>query len=253
MHYYQFNIADYRKDTTHLSILEHGVYRQLLDWHYLDEKPIPKETEVVIRRLSAKTKEEKEAVLMVLKEMFILTNEGYVQARVLSEIELYVAKSDRARINGKLGGRPKKTKEVISRNLEQTQEKANHKPLTNNHKPLTTLNTTQKNEFFADIDTQLVNDYLSVRKAKRAPKVSKTVYDGLVRESKIAGIDLSQALRVCVERNWVGFKADWYVNSKVNGKPNSEDQNKLNTERAYERLFGKRQNEKDITDEANRV
>ena len=48
MHYYKFNIADYRKDTGHLSTIEHGIYRQLIDWYYLDEQPIPEETQVVI-------------------------------------------------------------------------------------------------------------------------------------------------------------------------------------------------------------
>ena len=38
MHYYKFNIADYRKDTGHLSTIEHGIYRQLIDWYYLDEQ-----------------------------------------------------------------------------------------------------------------------------------------------------------------------------------------------------------------------
>lgn len=125
MHYYQFNIADYRKDTTHLSMLEHGAYRQLLDWHYLDQAPIPLETEVVFRRLSARTEEEQKAILIVLKELFVHTNEGYIQHRVMREIEQYQAKADRARDNGKLGGRPSKTKVVILDNQEQTKEKAN--------------------------------------------------------------------------------------------------------------------------------
>jgi len=129
MHYYQFNIADYRKDTTHLSMLEHGAYRQLLDWHYLDQAPIPKETEVVFRRLSARTEDEQKAILIVLKELFVLTDDGYIQHRVMREIDDYIAKADRARDNGKLGGRPPKTKVVISDNPEQTQAKAN--PLTN--------------------------------------------------------------------------------------------------------------------------
>ena len=72
-------------------------------------------------------------------------------------------------------------------------------------------NNTQKNEFFADVDSQLLNDYIQVRKAKRAPKVSKTVYDSFVRECKLAQITITDALRICVERNWVGFKADWYI------------------------------------------
>ena len=148
MNYYSFHIGDYRRDTTHLSMLEHGAYRQLLDWIYLDEKPIPKETQVVFRGLSARTEEEKTAIQTVLKEMFVLRKDGYVQARSLNEINNYKVKGDTARENGKLGGRPKKTKavnsglskktKVVNSGLSKiTQKKANHKPLTNNHKPIT--------------------------------------------------------------------------------------------------------------------
>jgi hypothetical protein len=50
---------------------------------------------------------------------------------------VYKAKAERAKENGKLGGRPKKTKEVILDNPEGTQTKANHEPITINHEPLT--------------------------------------------------------------------------------------------------------------------
>ena len=113
---------------------------------------------------------------------------------------------------------------------------------------------TQKNNFFAGIDQQLVSDYLAVRKAKRAPAVSQTVFDGLSREAKLAGISLDQALRVCIERNWVGFKADWYANAKSNSPPQSiADQNKLSTEIARQKLFGNINAEKDITNEARTI
>ena len=141
MNYYSFHVGDYRRDTTHLSMLEHGAYRQLLDWIYLDEKPIPKETQVVFRRLSARTEEEKTAIQTVLKEMFVLRKDGYVQARSLNEINNYKVKRVTARENGKLGGRPKKTKVVNSGLSKITQEKANHKPITNNHKPITNKQT----------------------------------------------------------------------------------------------------------------
>lgn len=131
MHYYQHHIGDYRRDTSHLSLLEHGVYRQLLDMYYLSEAKIPAETEVVYRRLCARTDEEKKAVDNVLSEFFKYEN-GWVQTRCDDEITAYKGKAARARINGKLGGRPSKTKEVISGNPEETEAKANHKPLTIN-------------------------------------------------------------------------------------------------------------------------
>lgn len=125
MHYYQFNIADYRKDTTHLSMLEHGAYRQLLDWHYLEQAPIPLETDKVFRRLCAKTEEERLAVVTVLEELFKRTSEGYIQGRAMSEIAQYEAKAECARQAGKLGGRPKKTKAVIYGLENITELKAN--------------------------------------------------------------------------------------------------------------------------------
>lgn len=87
MHYYQHNIVDYRRDTAHLSLLEHGVYRQLIDMYYLSESPIPKETQQVFRRLSARTQEEQIAVEIILNEFFLLTDDGWTHKRCDSEID----------------------------------------------------------------------------------------------------------------------------------------------------------------------
>lgn len=122
MHYYQHNIGDYRRDTVHLSLLEHGVYRQLMDMYYLTEDPIPRETQQVFRRLSARTKEEQIAVEIVLNEFFELTDEGWTHKRCDIELADYRKKANNSRENGKKGGRPKsipepeKTQQVISGN-----------------------------------------------------------------------------------------------------------------------------------------
>lgn len=135
MNYYSHHIGDYRRDTGHLSLLEHGAYRQLLDMYYLSEQSIPEQTEVVFRRLSAKTDEEKQAVKTVLNEFFFLAD-GWMHKRCETEICAYRDKADRAKENGKLGGRPMKTKVVISGLSEETQAKANQEPITINHKPI---------------------------------------------------------------------------------------------------------------------
>jgi len=220
MHYYKFNIGDYRKDTGHLSTLEHGIYRQLIDWYYLDEKPIPKETQVVMRRLRLGT-DEVHLLENVLTDFFNLTDFGYVHNRIAAELSDYQAQFSKNRVNGKLGGRPKKTQVVISGNPDETQAEPkitltnNHKPLTNNH--IKNISA-KKIDFFAGIPEQLILDYKEVRKAKRAPAVNQTVFNGLKREADKAKITIEQALTVCVERNWVGFKADWYQNSLVQSR-----------------------------------
>jgi hypothetical protein len=76
----------------------------------------------------------------------------------------------------------------------------------------------KKLDFFAGLSEQLISDYKAVRKAKRAPPVNQTVYNGLKREADKANITIEQALTVCVERNWVGFKSEWYQDSLVSKK-----------------------------------
>ena len=142
MHYYQKNIADYRKDTGHLSHLEHGIYAQLMDTYYLEEKPI--ETQSVMRRLRIQTEEEKLALENILNDFFEQSECGkfWNHKRCDEEIKKYHAKAETAKVNGSKGGRPAKPKKTQSVNLanpEETQSKANHKPITNNHKPITNL------------------------------------------------------------------------------------------------------------------
>ena len=55
------------------------------------------------------------------------------------------------------------------------------------------------------VDQQVAEDWLAVRKAK----LTQTALDGVVREAGRAGIAVSEAVRICAERGWRGFKADW--------------------------------------------
>lgn len=212
MNYFQHHIGDYRRDTAHLSLLEHGVYRQLMDMYYLSEQKIPEETEVVYRRLCARTDEEKKAVDTVLSEFFS-RDSGWRHTRCDKEISEYQGKAERARSNGKLGGRPSKTKEVIDGNLSVTELKANHKPLTNNHKPLTKeknigTSATPPVDFFEGVDPQVAKDFTALRAKKKAP-ITATAMAEIGKQAAIAGLSLDGALRVCCARGWQGFKAEW--------------------------------------------
>ena len=62
-----------------------------------------------------------------------------------------------------------------------------------------------------EVTDQVWADFLQIRKAKRSP-LTATALAGIEREAAKAGIGLQQALEVCCESGWVGFKADWYAN-----------------------------------------
>lgn len=58
------------------------------------------------------------------------------------------------------------------------------------------------------VNKQAADDYLALRKAKRAP-LTKTALEAIVREGSAAGLNLDTTVRLMVERNWQGFKAEW--------------------------------------------
>ncbi|WP_298810496.1 DUF1376 domain-containing protein [uncultured Psychrobacter sp.] len=144
MHYYSFNIADYKKDTDYLKPIEHYIYRSLIDRYYLDEIPIPKRTQPLLRRLKLESEVEIEALNFVLNEFFTLEDDGYHHSRIDNEIAKYQANAEKNRENGKKGGRPpknkpKKTQSVSSELAVESELKPNQEPLTTNQEPLTNL------------------------------------------------------------------------------------------------------------------
>ena len=109
-----------------------------------------------------------------------------------------------------LGNKSEITRKQIRDNSEinPTNNNTNYKNTTdhNNKK------TTQKNSLALlaefGIVGQLAEDFLKLRKAKSAP-ITETALKGFQREAAKAGISLSDAITIAIERNWRGFSASW--------------------------------------------
>lgn len=259
MHYYQFNIADYRKDTTHLSRIEHSIYRDLIDWYYLDEKPIPLETQVVTRRLRLDTEEEATALKNVLSDFFVEAD-GWRHHRIDQDILAYHEMVEKNKTNGKLGGRPKKTQPVPSGMPDETQLKANQEPITNNHKPVESKAIraprfdAQAHLLTLGVPADLSSDWIKLRKTKRA-EVTKTAIEGIASEALKSGLSLDAALRECCARGWSGFKADWLLAPQARASPFNtiHDQRAATIAGLTGRNRNERTDERDITGEAIRI
>lgn len=113
MNYYEHHLGDYLRDTVHLSMVEDGAYRRLLDRYYSTEAGIPADQAHRVAR--ARSREEKAAVDSVLAEFFTLSDGVWINGRSEEEIQKAKARINAAQSNGKKGGRPK--------NREGTQEK----------------------------------------------------------------------------------------------------------------------------------
>jgi len=145
VNYYEHHLGDYAKDTGHLSMLEHGAYRILLDRYYSTERGIP--ADQVYRLARARSEEECRAVDAVLGEFFELVDGLWIQGRVERELASANKRITAAQQNGKKGGRPPKKPKGLDSETQQeptgllpgsdseTQQKAHQSPITNHHLP----------------------------------------------------------------------------------------------------------------------
>lgn len=96
MNFYEHHLGDYVRDTAHLSMLEDGAYRRLLDAYYIKEVPIPAALRDAFRLARAQSKPERDAVQTVLGEFFEETPEGWRHKRCDAEIVRFQEKRRKA-------------------------------------------------------------------------------------------------------------------------------------------------------------
>jgi uncharacterized protein YdaU (DUF1376 family) len=97
VNYYEKHIGDYIRDTVSLTMLEDGAYNRLIDQMYQSERPLPLDKKMVYRLARATAPAERKAVDFVLDTFFKLTEDGYEQKRIRSEIERYQEKQRKAK------------------------------------------------------------------------------------------------------------------------------------------------------------
>ena len=73
-----------------------------------------------------------------------------------------------------------------------------------------------------DVPEDVWRDFLAVRKAKRSPLTPKA-FEGIEREAKKAGLLITEALTICIERGWQGFQASWDWNRGAGKGPAPEN------------------------------
>jgi uncharacterized protein YdaU (DUF1376 family) len=99
MNYYEHHIGDYTVATTHLTFIEDATYSRLLRRYYSTEKPLPSDVKLIQKLIGAVSSLEKNAVVNMLNEFFVLTADGWRQRRCDHEIKRYKDKQNKAKRN----------------------------------------------------------------------------------------------------------------------------------------------------------
>jgi len=198
-----FYTGDYYRDTRHLSMLQHGAYRLLLDHCWDQRGPLPLDIERCYRITGAVSKEEQDAVRSVVAEFFVQMEDGHYNRRMQQEIERSIAISGKRIEAGRMGGKAR-AKHLPSK----SQASAKQKPQT-----ITTTITTTPNEKVCPTDT-LVNAAARPRPAScRSQQIIDLYHEHLPMLPRV---------EVMTERRKRSLAARWrevLADESIKGKP----------------------------------
>ena len=250
MNYYPFHIGDYATHTRHLELIEDAIYRRLIDLFYLRDGVLTADINQLARLICARSNIAE--VELIVNEFFSIDDDGMLRhSRCEEEINKFNEKSEKSKsaINARWNKQDKNNErntdvipESYGRNTDVIPPNI-QEPITNNQEPI--LGEESANAFAVaqvttpekqkskpkpdddskptekpeDVDSEIWAEWIKVRKLKKAIQPTSRVISVIRDEANGAGITLNAAIAECCNRNWVAFKAEWYVNSQTGFKP----------------------------------
>lgn len=214
MHFYQKNIGDFNNATRHLTRVERSLFSDAIELYYDTEKHLTSDINKLNRLLLAHSQEEKDALLAVLGEFFTLTDEGYFNKRCNEEILKYQAYMESKSKAGKASAeqRAKQKSTGVQQVFNTTSTKQNQEPITNNPLPITNnqiKNISPLSSLMAlGISKKSAQDWLKVRKSKKLVLTDDAI-DLFKAECAKAKLTPAEAVKICNQESWGGFKSDW--------------------------------------------
>lgn len=210
----------YNADTMHLSPLEDGIYRRLIDHYMLTKTALPENDAALARIVGmpiAEFKQTSSTVMVLFK-----VRSGFYYHKKCDEI--LSDQNERSKERSERASKAAKAKaekySKFNADSATSRPQADLKDANALPNPATEQNITEHNRTVDtkvsiivpdDVSTEVWSDFITHRKAKKSP-VTKTALDGIRREAIKAGISLQDAIVTIVNRGWTGFKAEWMNN-----------------------------------------
>lgn len=102
MKFYPKYLGDFKKKTADLSLVEKGIYNELLDFCYANERALPLESKRIYAIAGAMTSTEQFAVDKVVGLFFKKNGAGYINERVEEELAKWQKKCSKAQASAKV-------------------------------------------------------------------------------------------------------------------------------------------------------
>ena len=246
MNYWKRFPGDYGRDTSHLTIAQHGAYALLLDVYYSTEKPLPADISVLSRICRATTPDEQAAVKAVAEEFFPIGDDGkrhngradrqLEKDRAFAESQAQKARLPRKNSQKLAGANPGLSPgcsqaepqlsppvpvpvpvPVPPPNPSPTPKPPQEKEMDTCEKSSPATKRQPQLKRPDDVSEDTWNGFVSLRRAKKAP-ISDAALKGIRREADKARVSMDEALQTCCARGWTGFKADWMHEDRGGGQ-----------------------------------
>lgn len=214
VNYFPFNVGDYAAHTAHLEPMEDLAYRRLLDQYYLREGPLPADIQVTAKLVRMRSMADD--VESVLREFFLLTEDGWRHFRCDAEILRMQDKQAKARASAEASVNARRANaQQMRANAERSlpQEKTDVELPTPTSTPIEEQEKARKRAPAQvarpdDVDDQVWSDFIELRRAKKAP-VTATVVASARAEAQKAELTLEAFFRVWCARGSQGLEAAW--------------------------------------------
>jgi len=226
-YFYAWKPALFRKKTRGWTIIQRGIYRELIDEYMLTREPLPDDDNALaeIARVPIEIWLENKSVILA---KFDHADQKFSHEHCDEELEVQDKRSKtRTKASKKAAAtRWKHKKKPIMPNECESDAKAMPKNATGQDRTVTRQDinikkNTKKSSAGRpeEIPKQLWDDFQAVRKAKSLP-LTPTALDGIRREAEKIGYSLQQAITTSCENGWAGFKAEWIQNTQPKGNQN---------------------------------
>lgn len=201
-------------DVMMMTSSERGIYRDLIDLAYMSDNQIKYNLMQLSKYCNASEQEVEHILNLKAKK------EGNYYT--IPSCNKRISKRNVNRENGAKGGRPKnpnknpnktQTERQIEREIEiEIESKKEKESKIENKNKLFNF----KNELLIyGFSENLVSEWLQVRKNKKATNTETAFKKFIAEVEKIPLVPINEILELCIEKSWMGFKAEWFNNLKT--------------------------------------
>ena len=211
-------IADYLSATSRLTTEQHGAYLLLLMDYW--KNGAPPDNDSVLAQITKLSPDAWANARTMLQPFFEIQDGAWFQPRVENEM----AKANHNKQANKERGLKGAQARWGNKNNPSIVQAYSEQCSADSTSPSPSSSKNKKKEKATgvacpdSVDKQVWDDWMTVRKDKKAKTLTETGWNQFVKQVEKAGWTIEQAISHCCLKQWVGFEADW-----VSKKPSYQD------------------------------